>query len=86
MKPRHYGVDVEYGNEVKLICSCDEEILTFVEVADDPEIFYSIDEAVFSIIGELDTKRKLAFTALFCLKLFDSLQVYENNLSFPPSS
>ena len=39
MKPRHYGVDVEYGNEVKLICSCDEEILTFVEVADDPEIF-----------------------------------------------
>ena len=86
MKPRHYGVDIEYGNEVKLICSCDEEILTFVEVADDPEIFHTIDEAVHSIVGELGTSKKLAFTALFCLKLFDSLQVYDFNLSFPPSS
>jgi hypothetical protein len=85
MKPRHYGVDIIINDTIKMIASHDDDRLTFVTVEDHPEIFYSVDDAIEKITGGLRTMQHLAYTAYFCLSLFEALHEYEKNLNLPPS-
>jgi len=85
MRAKHYGVDIVYDNKIRMIASHDEDRLTFVTVENVPEILYNVDHAINEITGGMRTKEFLAFTALFCLLLFESLHQYEKNLKLPPS-
>lgn len=86
MKARAYGVDIIHDESIKMIASYDDDNLTFVTVENYPEIIHSIEEVVNRLSGEMRTMQHLAFTAYFCLSLFEALHDYENNLKFPPSS
>ena len=68
-----------------MIASHDDDRLTFVTVENKPEIFYSVDDAIEKMTGGLRTMQHLAYTAYFCLSLFEALHEYENNLNLPPS-
>ena len=86
MKPRHYGIDIFWEGNLRLICGYDEDQLTFVTVGGEPRILHSIDAALVYLVGEMESVRNLAFCSLFCLTLFDAWHYSENNLKFPPSS
>lgn len=85
MRAKHYGIDIVYDNKICMIASYDEDRLTFVTVENVPQIIYSIDEAIEHAFKGLRTKEFLAFTALFCLLLFEALHDMEKNLTLPPS-
>ena len=86
MRVKHYGVDIVYDNTIRMIASHDDDRLTFVTVENVPEIIYNVDDAIKEITERgMKTKEFLAFTALFCLLLFEALHNYENNLNLPPS-
>ena len=85
MKSRHYVIDILINKNIKMIASHDDDRLTFVTVENKPEIFYSVDDAIEKMTGGLRTMQHLAYTAYFCLSLFEALHEYENNLNLPPS-